>query len=68
MLKWDSLPYKEYNTLMDFLQNKTYFSAKPFIFKSPIDEKTYTCRFVEKEVFETVAVNMMSGSVTIRED
>lgn len=68
VLKWDSLPYKEYNTLMDFLQNKTYFSAKPFNFTSPIDGKTYTCRFVEKEAFETVAVNMMSGSITIRED
>ncbi len=68
VLKWDNLPYAEYVTLMDFLQNKSYFSAKPFEWVSPIDGKTYTARFVEKEAFTSKAVNMMTGSITIRED
>lgn len=34
VLKWDSLPYKEYNTLMDFLQNKTYF-RRNLLFSNP---------------------------------
>lgn len=68
VLRWDSLTYTEYVTLMDFLQNTIYFSAKAFNWTSPIDGKTYVCRFVEKEAFTSKAVNTMSGSITIRED
>lgn len=68
VLKWDNMPYSEYVTLMDFLQNTVYFSAKPFEWTSPIDGKTYVVRFAEKEAFTSKAVNQMTGSITIRED
>jgi hypothetical protein len=68
VLKWDNMPYSEYVTLMDFLQNIVYFSAKPFEWTSPIDGKTYVVRFAEKEAFTSKAVNQMTGSITIRED
>ncbi|WP_308536882.1 hypothetical protein [uncultured Megasphaera sp.] len=68
VLKWDNMPYSEYVTLMDFLQNTVYFSAKPFEWTSPIDSKTYVVRFAEKEAFTSKAVNQMTGSITIRED
>lgn len=68
VLKWDNMPYSEYVTLMDFLQNTVYFSAKPFEWTSPIDSKTYVVRFAEKEAFASKAVNQMTGSITIRED
>lgn len=68
VLKWDNMPYSEYVTLMDFLQNTVYFSAKPFEWTSPIDGKTYVVRFSEKEPFTSKAVNQMTGSITIRED
>lgn len=68
VLKWDNMPYSEYVTLMDFLQNTVYFSAKPFEWTSPIDGKTYVVCFAEKEAFTSKAVNQMTGSITIRED
>lgn len=68
VLKWDNMPYSEYVTLMDFLQNTVYFSAKPFEWTSPIDGNTYVVRFAEKEAFTSKAVNQMTGSITIRED
>ena len=68
VLKWDNMPYSEYVTLMDFLQNTVYFSAKPFEWTSTIDGKTYVVRFAEKEAFTSKAVNQMTGSITIRED
>lgn len=67
VLKWENLPMSDYLTLMDFLQNRVYFSAIPFHWNNPIDRKTYLVRYADKEAFETKMFSQMSGSITLQE-
>ena len=67
VLKWENMKMSDYNKLIDFLQNKVYFSAIAFNWQSPIDNKIYNVRYADKEVFTTKAVNRMPGSITLQE-
>lgn len=66
-LVWNAMPTSQYNTLMNFLQNTVYFAALTFQFTSPLDEVTYTARYISKEEFTTKEVNQVSGSITLTE-